>query len=260
MNPFHNDKMPTIYIGYDPKEDISYRVLRHSILKHTRREYNIVPLSQPDLRRAGLYRRAGKELDGRIVDYFDKKPFSSEFSFTRFLVPFLNQYSGLALYMDCDMFLRTDIRLLFGEYGGREDYAVQVVQHTYKPEFSIKMDNQSQEIYPRKNWSSFVLWNCSHEAHLRLTVDDVNTKNGSWLHGFGWLHNNEIGRLSPRWNWLDGHSMDEDPYNVHFTSGGPAFTNWKPSRLFDAEMAEEWKELRQEVLFIVALDGTIGEK
>lgn len=255
MTTFHTDKLPTIYIGYDPKEDANYQVLRHSILKNTTNLYNIVPLSMPDLRRSGLYRRAGKELDGKIVDTFDDKPFSTEFSFTRFLVPFLNQNSGMALFMDCDMMLRTDINQLFAEYSSRTDYAVQVVKHNYQPKAQEKMDNQIQTVYRRKNWSSFVLWNCSHPSHYKLTVDDVNTKNGSWLHGFEWLKDNEIGEISERWNWLDGHSTAHDPYNVHFTTGGPAFSNWKPSRFADQEYALEWKEIRNKI----TINESLGE-
>ena len=257
MVNFHTNKLPTIYIGYDPKEDISYKVLLNSIILNTSKTYNIVPLSQPDLRRAGLYRRAGKEINGKVIDYFDNKPFSTEFSFTRFLVPFLNQYSGLALYMDCDMFVRTDIDKLFAEYGKRDEYAVQVVKHNYAPDNKLKMDNQQQTIYHRKNWSSFILWNCDHPAHYNFTVDDVNTKNGSWLHSFGWLNDSEIGSIDPRWNWLDGHSTEENPHNVHFTTGGPAFSMWKPSRTTDITYAEEWKHIASQILFLSALDQAI---
>lgn len=257
MTTFHTDKLPTIYVGYDPKEDLSYRVLLNSIMNNSNKTFNVVPLSQPDLRRAGLYRRAGVVVNGKLLDCFDGKPFSTEFSFTRFLVPLLNQYSGMALFMDCDMFIRADLDALFSTYGGRTDYAVQVVKHDYRPTEVSKMDNQQQTIYHRKNWSSFVLWNCSHPSNKKLTCDDVNTRNGSWLHAFGWLDDSEIGDIDPRWNWLDGHSTEGNAYNVHFTTGGPAFSTWLPKRTIDAEYASEWKEVASDLLFLDALDHSL---
>jgi hypothetical protein len=102
MNNNHNNKMPTIYIGYDEKEKTYFDVLKYSIEKYSSEPVNIVPLKQDSLRLSGLYRRSKTVLDGKQVDIFDKKPFSTEFSFSRFLVPYINMHEGMALFMDCD--------------------------------------------------------------------------------------------------------------------------------------------------------------
>ena len=107
-----------------------------------------------------------------------------EFTFTRFLIPFINLHKGLALFMDCDMFLRADITEVFDEYGQFDEYAVSVVKHDYKPKEIFKMDNQIQSNYNRKNWSSLVLWNCEHEKHKILTPDFIQKQTGAFLHRF----------------------------------------------------------------------------
>ena len=252
-------KKPVIYIGFDEREKNAFEVLRHSILRYNK-EYDIIPLFQHSLRRAGLYRRSARldSVDGKrvMVDEMDGRPFSTQFTFTRFLVPALNQYDGWALFMDSDMLVRTDIRELFDEYTKNEHYAVQCVKHNYNPSKSVKMDGQIQQKYNRKNWSSFMLWNCSHAANLRLTVDDANVKTGSWLHGLSWLEDEEIGHISDEWNWLDDWSPENiDPKNVHFTTGGPWFTEWEPKRQSDINYAGEWQSLNSKIM----ADKMLGE-
>ena len=128
------NKLPTIYIGYDPREHDYVRVLDKSIRMNTPDTYNIVPIVQTEVRRAGLYWRSPNiDKDGNRVDVFDSKPFSTEFSFTRFLVPFLNQMSGLALFMDADMFVTSDITEIFDVYGSDKDNAISCVQHMHVP-------------------------------------------------------------------------------------------------------------------------------
>ena len=118
-NDYSEFNIPTIYVGYDPREDLAYRVLKHSAHKHASGPLNVVPLKQDNVRRIGLYRRAWElgsstlpkpENDSDIQhrDQFDGRPFSSDFAFTRFLVPFLNRLEGWALFMVCDMFFRSD--------------------------------------------------------------------------------------------------------------------------------------------------------
>ena len=237
-------QLNTIYIGYDPKEDAYVKVLEKSIRDNTKQPYNIVPVLQHNLRKIGLYWRSHEiNQDGVKVDCFDKKPFSTEFSFTRFLCPFLNQRRGYALFLDADMYLRSDISEVFDRYASQYT-ALSVVKHDYQPTDTLKMDGQVQTNYSKKNWSSLMLWNCEHPAHDRLTVADVNTKSGSWLHGFEWLESNEIAGIDPAWNWLDGHSAPTlDAKLVHFTTGGPLFPNWKAKRDIDNEYSTEWRHL-----------------
>ena len=239
-------KDPIIYIGYDEREQVAFDMCVASIRENASKPINIIPLRENSLRRAGLYRRSHWQVDNQKYDNFDGRPFSTSFSFTRFLVPHLNQYEGLALFMDCDMFVRSDIWKVFEKceepYSGlNDDYAVYCVHHDYMPNKGKKMDNQIQEPYNRKNWSSFMVFDCGHEGNKRFTVDDVNTKEGRWLHNFKWLNDYEIGYIPSEWNWLDGFSNEHpEPANVHFTTGGPWFDEWKPSRDVDKKYADEW--------------------
>jgi hypothetical protein len=246
INNNNNNKMPTIYIGYDEKEKTYFDVLKYSIEKYSSEPINIVPLKQDSLRLSGLYRRSKTVLDGKQVDIFDKKPFSTEFSFSRFLVPYINMHEGMALFMDCDMYMRSDVMELFNRLSNSND-AISCVQHNHSPKEKTKMDGKTQTIYPRKNWSSFVLWNCSHpDLKSELTISDINVKSGSWLHGFHWCES--IGSIHEEWNWLDGHSSEYiEPKCVHFTTGGPLFRAWEPKRKIDEKYSQEWTELYEEM-------------
>lgn len=261
-------KLDTIYIGYDPREHIAVRVLMDSIQEHASRPLNVVTINQQALRRIGLYRRAphvdstcwAAEPSNVMMDGFDGRPASTEFSFSRFLAPFLNQLEGFALFMDCDMYFRTDPCELFDTFATPDAPAIQVVQHQYDDggKLQTKLYGCPQTQYTRKNWSSVVLWNCGHPAHANFTVDDVNTKEGNWLHNFRWLPDEQIGALPEAWNWLDGHSDQSiDAKNVHFTTGGPWFSKeaglgydtWTPHRDgADALYAREWLDLAQPYL------------
>ena len=232
----------TVYIGYDPKEHTAYEVLKFTIERIAVENVRIVPIKRDVLRRMGMYTRTYNTVNGQMIDTIDAKPFSSEFSFTRFLVPAMNMYEGWALYMDCDMYLRTDINELFEEYN-TDYYPFYCVKHDYAPGDGYKMDGRKQENYRRKNWSSLMLFNCGHELNKQLTPEVVNTQTGGWLHGFEWLPDKEadIGTIHQEWNWLDNHSPKEiKAKNVHFTTGGPWFKEWKCSRDIDGMYAAEW--------------------
>ena len=247
----------TIYIGYDSREAIAYDVLKESILDHTSEPVNIIPLYKEDLRKINMYRRSSYMKDNNHYDTIDHKPFSTDFSFTRFLVPFLNRLSGYALFMDCDMLVRSDISKVFDYAKQGEDKAIWCVKHKHIPNTPTKMDDKIQTVYSRKNWSSFVLWNCSHEGNKNLTIDDVNLKTGWYLHNFKWLVDDEIGELPTEWNWLDGYSPEEiEAKNVHFTSGGPWFRSWKPTTSSDAKYALEWTVLYDGIMLEDSLGTT----
>ena len=218
--------MNNIYVGWDSREDIAYQVCEHSILRRTRRDSVIVqPLKQNELRDEKLY--------WRDVD----KLASTEFTFTRFLVPHLNEYKGWAVFCDCDMVWLCDAWDLFKDKD--DNKAVYVVKHDYTPPEGTKMDGQLQLPYPRKNWSSMVLFNCEHPKNQALDLDTVNTQTGQWLHRFSWLEDDEIGELTPEWNWLVGHykeGVDGTPKVLHYTEGGPWFENMR-----DCEYDHVWK-------------------
>lgn len=213
-----------IFVGYDTREDIAYQVCKHSILSK-QPAADVRPLKQQELRDAGWYTRSLDKLA------------STEFTFTRFLIPELMNFKGWALFMDCDMILTTDIKELFDQADDR--YAVMCVQHDYTPKEGVKMDGQKQTIYPRKNWSSVMLFNCSHPSNATLTMDLVNDPeiNGAYLHRFSWLKDEEIGELDHTWNYLVGVYNDIDKPNlIHYTEGGPWFENYRY-----CEFNELWK-------------------
>tara|TARA_B100000900_G_C20528766_1_gene695389 strand:- start:99 stop:884 length:786 start_codon:yes stop_codon:yes gene_type:complete len=232
----------TVYIGYDEKEDTAYEVLKFSLERIATKPIRVVPIKKNLIERMGIYTRKSNMIHGQQYDEIDGKPFSTEFSFSRFLVPALNMYQGYALYMDCDMYIRADVNELF-ELCENSYYPLWCVKHKYEPKKGIKMDGKEQQPYPRKNWSSLMMFNCSHEVNEKLTPEAVNTKSGRWLHTFQWLPDKEadIGTIPEEWNWLDNHSSEDiEAKNVHFTTGGPWFNKWGSSREKDTKYAVEW--------------------
>lgn len=214
-----------IFVGWDSREDIAYQVCKHSIVSK-QPAAEVVPLKQLELREKNLYWR---ERDLMA---------STEFTFTRFLIPELTEFNGWALFMDCDMILTTDIKKLFDQADDR--YAVMCVQHDYTPKEGTKMDGQRQTVYPRKNWSSVMLINCGHPSNKQLTKELVNNPEigGAYLHRFSWLKDEEIGALDHTWNYLVGVYDDLDKPNlIHYTEGGPWFENYR-----DCEFHQLWKK------------------
>ena len=221
--------MITVYIGYDSEQgEAAYQVCRESILDKASEPVSVTPLKLDWLRRADLYKRTHYKEDHQKYDAIDDRPFSTEFSFSRFLVPSL-QPEGWAIFCDSDFLFMDDIAKLWAL---RDDaYPVMCVKHDYKPKEGAKMNGQRQQRYFRKNWSSLMLWNCSHEQAQIVTPHIVNCKKGSWLHGFSWLNDEQIGALPEAWNWLDGHSSDLiDPKAVHFTRGTPDMAGWENTK------------------------------
>jgi hypothetical protein len=196
---------------------------------------HIVELHEAGLRQAGFYDRPFHWDGSQRVDDRDGKPFSTDFSFTRFLVPALNLYRGWALFVDADFMFRADVKELFELADPK--YAAMCVHHDYRPAETVKMDGQKQELYNRKNWSSLVLWNCEHPANRFLTAKAVNFMRGSFLHGFGWLKPEQIGSVPEYWNWLEGWSDERiEPKAVHFTRGVPSMKGYE-----NVPYADEWR-------------------
>lgn len=215
-----------IYVGWDSREDIAFQVCKASILKHASVPVKIIPLKQDTLRREKIYTRKVDALA------------STEFTFTRFLVPRLAGYTGWALFIDCDFVFLDDVKKLFDM--AHDKYAVMCAQHDYTPKEGIKMDGKAQHQYPRKNWSSAVLFNAGHVNNATLTPDVVNdeTKTGAYFHRFSWLNDDVIGKFSHEWNWLVGwykEPEDGSPKALHYTEGGPWFEDYQ-----DCEYANEY--------------------
>jgi lipopolysaccharide biosynthesis glycosyltransferase len=221
------------YIGYDPREDAAYRVAAKTLRETSGIEAE--PLVEERLRAAGLLWRP-VDRRGRMHDLVSGSDQSTEFAISRFLVPMLCQ-SGWALFADCDVVFLRDVGALLPLCQPWQK-AVYVVKHRHTPADPWKMDGQAQLAYPRKNWSSVMLFNCDHPAHRRLSLHDVNTRPGRDLHAFYWLHDDEIGELSREWNWLVGvQPKPERPAIAHFTLGGPFTPGWK-----GAEHDDIWME------------------
>ena len=231
----------TVYIGYDQREHEAYEVCRASLERRSSIPLKIVRLDQAFLRHAGIFSRASFMRKGQRIDLLDGKPFSTDFSFTRFLVPPINLYQGWALFCDCDFLFTADIAGLLAYADDR--YAVMCVKHDHDPIEKMKMDGMMQTKYRRKNWSSLVLWNCAHASNRVLTLESVNRMHGQWLHAFEWLQDGLIGELPVTWNWLSGVSdpLPENavPNAIHFTLGGPWFENCQ-----DVPFADLWRQER----------------
>lgn len=233
---------PLIFVGYDKREDIAWQVCRDSILRRTSRNVNIRRLDELVLRDAGLYgRKWHKNRQGQRIDDIDKRPFSTDFSFTRFLVPALALYQGWALYCDCDILFTADLTALFSL--ANDKYAAMCVKHRHVPVEATKMDGVMQTTYRRKNWSSLVLWNAEHPSNRNvLTVECVNKMPGQWLHAFDWLKDEEIGEIPLTWNWLSGIDRPlvhgGPPCGIHFTLGIPEMAGYENSPHADLWFAE----------------------
>ena len=199
-----------IFIGFDSKEPIASDICEYSLKKNSKGFLNINHLKLDDLKKKGIYKRDHDKLS------------STEFTFSRFLVPYLQKYNGWALFCDSDFIFLEDINDLFLTADNK--YAVMCVQHDYNPDVQKKKLGSSQLLYPRKNWSSLVLWNCSHPSNKIVNPELVNTQTGKYLHRFGWLKDEEIGKINLEWNWLvDWYNEPNDgkPKGIHFTEGGP---------------------------------------
>lgn len=222
-----------VCIGYDQREHDAYVVCRSSLLRHSSIPLFINRLDIRNLEQAGLYTRPYKTENGQMVDERDGRPFSTEFAFSRFLVPLLAMYDGWSLFCDSDFLFTADIAELLPLIDNK--YAVMVVKHQYIPTETVKMDGVRQAAYPRKNWSSFILWNNAHPSNKRLNLANVNNNSGRSLHGFEWLADEEIGEIPLTWNWLSGISMplEEIPKAIHFTLGIPTMPGYENSPYAD---------------------------
>lgn len=209
-----------VFIGYDGMDNLAYEKCVRSLKKHASIPVEIHPLKHWELRHKKLFWRSyWVNPDGQRFDGRDGKPFSTDFSFTRFLVPALENYEGdWVLFCDPDMLWRADIKELMDLIDPKK--ALMCVKHSHVPSEGEKMGGLLQTRYARKNWSSLMLYN---PVRCRdLTVYRVNNESGSFLHGLYWLADEDIGDLPEEWNYLVGYSNPKlEPKVVHFTLGTP---------------------------------------
>lgn len=216
--------MIRVFIGYDPREAAAFNVLSHSIQVRASEPVLIAPLMLSQL--SHVFTRERHPLQ------------STDFSFSRFLVPYLSDYTGWSVFCDCDMLMLDDIASLWSLRDDR--YAVQVVKHDHKPSYTVKFLDQPQRPYEKKNWSSVILFN--NAKCTALTPDYVNRASGLELHQFKWLGDDRlIGDLPHRWNHLvdyDPTVPQEDISLLHYTEGGPYFETYKNCSYSDIWFAE----------------------
>ena len=207
-----------VFIGYDPREAVAYHTCANSIIRHASRPVAIIPLA------LNLF----EDYEETHTDG------SNHFIYSRFLVPHLMEYTGHAIFIDGDMIMRSDIVELWEQRDVTKD--VQVVKHDYRTRMTEKYLGAPNEDYPRKNWSSVILWNCNSFPNRRLTPDFVQQSTGSFLHRFTWLDDERIGELPREWNWLpDEYGPNPDAKLLHYTLGTPCFHEFATT-----PMADEW--------------------
>jgi hypothetical protein len=223
------DEIARVYIGFDSNEVVAYHVLAQSIIQHSTIPVVFSPIVLDHL--GGMFQRERNALQ------------STEFSFSRFMVPYLSGYEGWSLFVDCDMLARADIAELWALRDDR--YAVMCVKHDYQPKVETKFLGQTPPKYEKKNWSSVMMFNT---AKCRaLSPEYVNTASGLQLHQFKWLEDDgQIGGLPVGWN----HLVNEYEYRpeakiVHFTDGGPYFDEYR-----NDDYADEWFAMRDRTLFV----------
>ena len=211
-----------IFIGYDPREAVAYHVCANSIIRHASQPVAIIPLA------LNLFQDYTEtHTDG-----------SNQFIYSRFLVPHLMGFKGWAIFIDGDMIVRGDIVELWNLRESDKD--VMVVKHDYKTRMTEKYLGAKNEDYPRKNWSSVILWNCSNHPIQRLTPAFIEKSTGAELHRFSWINDDRIGELPPEWNWLpDEYGSNPDAKLLHYTLGTPCFHEFATTN-----MADEWHRER----------------
>jgi lipopolysaccharide biosynthesis glycosyltransferase len=211
-----------VFIGYDPREAIAFHVCANSIIRNSSRPVSIIPVA------LNLFKDYSEtHTDG-----------SNHFIYTRFLVPYLMSWTGSAIFIDGDMIVRGDIAELWDLRDMAKD--VMVVKHDYKTKMKTKYLGSKNEDYPRKNWSSVIVWNCNSFPNRKLTPEFVQSQPGSFLHRFSWLDDARIGELPIEWNWLpDEFGPNPDAKLLHYTLGTPSFHEFA-----DTPQSEEWHRER----------------
>jgi hypothetical protein len=193
--------MLKVFIGYDDRQVLSFTTLVQSIYETASRPVAVSPLILETLpiTRRGL----------------------TPFTFSRFLVPWLCDFTGTAIFMDADMLLVSDICEL--QENIQDDIAVSVVR--------------SLEQYEQ---TSFMVFNCEHPENKVLTPDFVQ-ETETQLHGLEWVKPEAVGSLDPKWNQLVGYqAIDSKRGNLHYTMGIPAFAETSSS-----EGMAEWRSIAQ---------------
>ena len=222
------NEIADMVVGFDQKEAVAYHTFTQSVIEKSSMPVRFMPLSV-----------------GSLTNYKEiHKDGSNDFIYSRFLVPYLMKFKGWAIYADGDMVCLKDIKKLWDL---RDDkFAVQVVKHDYKTKIKTKYWGNKNEDYPRKNWSSLILWNCEHQAHKKLAPEFIQKQTGAFLHRFSFIKAEEIGEIEKEWNWLAMEYEEKKDINlIHYTIGTPCFEEYQ-----NESLSSFWK-----TSFLNMLDG-----
>jgi lipopolysaccharide biosynthesis glycosyltransferase len=206
-----------LIVGFDQREAVAYHVFCQTIIDRSTMPVQFLPLAENTLNE---YKEV--HTDG-----------SNKFIYSRFLMPYLMNFSGWAIFADGDMVCQADISELWSLRD--EAKAVQVVKHDYKTKSTKKYLGNKNEDYPKKNWSSLILWNCGHPENAILTPEFIQSQPGSYLHRFSWLRDDLIGELDAEWNWLAiEYPKNPNAKIIHYTLGTPCFKDYANEPMSDA--------------------------
>ena len=236
-----------VFIGWDSREPIAADVCAYSILKHASVPVKIHYLKLDELER------------DKIITRKREHTASTEFTYTRFLVPYLMDYQGKAIFCDCDFLWTQDIKEVYDNIDEFSN-SVSVVPHEnygYSPKTKLKMDGKTQSVYPKKNWSSMMVFNCEHRDCRRLSLDNINKQPLSYLHRFEWTKESNIRFLQPTWNWLSGYYEEKDwgkPGAIHYTDGGPWFDDNTLPKEYQLAGIGSWSQVQYGDLWLEYLD------
>jgi hypothetical protein len=234
------NETPVVFIGYDDRQPKAYKVCEESIRDNCSTDVVIYPLDHKDLRRKGLFTREwGVNVNtGNNYDLKDDLPFSNHFSHTRFLTPGYSDWLGvrdpLVMFVDLDFIFLSDVNELFNRCDLHDNrHPIHCVKHEYNPENKLKMDQQVQTKYPRKLWTSLMMFDKREpEIGKELSIDKVNKAKLSDLHRLNWVAPTRIGEIFESWNFIPGHSESRSQFidAIHYTEGLPNVPGYETSK------------------------------
>ena len=219
-------KKINIVVGFDQRESVAYHAFTQSVIEKSSVPVAFIPLAI-----------------NTLCDYQEThNDCSNDFVYSRFLTPFLNDFKGWAIFADGDMICQTDIKELWDLKDDTK--AVLVVKHNYQTKSLKKYLGNINENYPKKNWSSLILWNCGHPKHKILTPEYIAQQSGQFLHRFSWLNENDVGEIPKEWNWLAiEYPINSKAKIIHYTLGTPCFRDFR-----ETDMASEWLKTKERLL------------
>ena len=222
-----------IFIGYDSRHNDATNVCHNSILETLdKRERDKVEIIHLDT----------SKIPGWEREYKNQ---STEFSYSRFLVPYLSDYKGISIFVDDDFIFRKNplVLALFLTH----NHSVACVKHDFEKKFDTKFNGEKDVWYPKKLWSSLMVFNNSHPDCKKLTLDSVQRESGKFLHQFEWTNDSKIADLPAKWNWCEGYHDVMDAHKslgLHWTRGGPWIDDMNTTHIAMLELYD-WYRLRR---------------